>query len=143
MRRNSCVSWILLLFTAVVNAQLQFSTNCGPGKPLQYIFVDDKINFDTAELRCPQLNPSAELARIPDQASFNLARTLIQQNVNGKQPWIGIRRVNDNQLPIGASVNDPSNFFQNANDFGNVNNGQFPWRSGSPNGTPGQNSACV
>lgn len=131
----------LVSFCSLINGQIV--SECSFNDDIEYIYFSDVVDANQALELCTQLSPSTTLAQIPSASAFNLLASFLLQNTESDQPWIGLRRKPDEQFPQGTDFTDPGFFFSDADEFGNVQNGVFPWREGRPNNQMNGNSACV
>lgn len=83
-------------------------TRCEENEKVQYIFVERRLNFDDADDFCRnQVTEPAVLAEIPDEVSFKFLENFLLEVANEGQPWIGLRRRDDDFFPQGTDLTDP------------------------------------
>lgn len=134
-------------FFKIYKAQDEFISDCVELDGIEFIWVDQDLIVDQAELACTTLDPNAELAVIPSEDSFNalssfLVEVIPADDLSSKQPWIGLRRQLDITFPPGTEFTEP-NVFTSEGFFGtDVENGAFPWRTGRPDNNNGD-EVCI
>lgn len=135
----------LLIILPVMNGQSQFVSDCVVDDNIEFIYVDEDLEVTDAAVRCAQLSPPATLAIIPSASAFFTLNSFLLLVADEEQPWIGLRRNRDSTFPPNTDFTDPAVFFQppNNGNFGDVRNGEFPWRSGHPDGQEDDDEACV
>lgn len=107
-----------------------FISNCFLEEDVEFVYVQQLVTFDVAFDQCQQLIPQAS---IPNEGTQNFVYSFVLEVTNGgsqdDQPWFGLRRANDEDLPFGTDLTDPNSFeFLDGTELEDLNNGQFPWR---------------
>lgn len=136
-----------LYFISLVYAQTEFPSGCIDEQDIEIIYVDQDVDFDQAILVCTQLVPTATLATLFNNFlqnfAFDFVSSVTSGGDNNNQPWMGLRRVLDNELPQDTNFSDPNLFeFIDGTPLEQQTFGVFPWRANRPNNAGG-NETCA
>lgn len=131
------------VFTSIF-AQLTVVSDCLEVQNLEFIWVDDRLIFDDAQIACSELDPPAALASVPNAVTQNfISDFLIVASETRGQPLFGLRRAPASSLPDGTDLRDPNLFsFLDGTPIEQLSNGQFPWGVDRPNNSGGGEQAC-
>lgn len=138
---------ILLLFVSFVLAQPESISDCFEPESVEFIWVDGNEDFDGAIEACTQLVPPATLASIQTPATQSFVSDFLIANGPGtadSEPWFGMKRLSVAELPFGEDLTNPDLFtFIDGTIIGSLDNGEFPWRVGIPNGNDNGERECA
>lgn len=131
--------YTFLLYLICINCQIEVFSRCENG--FQLIFIENLVNFDSAELICSNINST--LVSIPDSSTFQQVQNFMLNNSLNFETWIGLRRPNNEDpfRPSSFEFLDGSSFIDN---FGQVR-GEEPWKDLTPGElvNVNQNEQCV